>query len=206
MNIIHLLIKKFDIDYDQLVSLWREVSTCSYPNCKKKIKVGTLCPLHQSPCLFKTCLPSCKKCIPFRCSYNKSCTHPRIVNKEVCKKHEYVCPILIQTGKSKGRPCSKSCVDQRTCKAHQGMMMCSIPDCIFTCIKENQICDMHKNMNIKPICSIRKQDNYYVIKDTSIAIDIKKEVILGIVSENKIDCQMNPEIQFLCNFYQFKFN
>jgi len=208
INIIH---KQYfsHIKISHLINKWKKHNKCDIMfqgnkcnmECTKET-VYQYCLLHQEPiCLYQ-----------YISGKNKGqlCRNKTTERGLMCDKHKSRCTILIQSGPRMGVECQKKCISMTTtCKTHYGITMCSEPNCKKISIPNNKICSFHEkeqqyNQSLrKPKMYIRKYNDYYCIKDTNIAIDIGKCMILGYVDNNNLYPFNDKELTFYSTKYIF---
>ena len=199
---ISLIANRFSLSSSDVYDMWYACGIC------KKSKCGT-------PCFG----PYCKK--HQRCTFElthgarkgKPCGKPA-ESDSLCELHKeppVLCPILLQSGSKKHKPCHKQCVKGQTvCSSHEGIKMCSEKDCTKTsvsgvCLFHQKELERKKNRE-KPIVHIRFSAPYFIIRNTNIVIDPSLNVILGILDQDLLKPECTPEVQQACKTFQLRFH
>lgn len=122
------------------------------------------------------------------------------------------CPIIIQSGSRKGKKCGKKCLyNKLTCYSHDTLQMCSYEHCMRKCTSPDTICDFHKKeekrieMDSLPYPYVRWNDPFYVIKGTTIIIDIPNQLIRGYKKDLQCISEETDEIKKACSYYKLRF-
>ena len=123
-----------------------------------------------------------------------------------------LCPILLQLGKRKSRPCHKPCLRNKlTCSQHANLHMCIHEHCLHKCEEGDNICEFHKKEDRKleeaqrvyPI--IRWIDPFFIIKGTNIILDIDHHIIVGYKKDSSCISEETEEIKEACRNYSLRF-
>lgn len=122
------------------------------------------------------------------------------------------CPILLQSGKRKEKVCGKKCQEgKKTCSSHVSLHMCSNEECFRKCKEDETLCEYHQAQEKRTeeenrvYPSLRWEDPFYLIKGTSIIVDVSYNVIRGYKKELKCIPEETPEIKTACTTYQLRF-
>lgn len=122
------------------------------------------------------------------------------------------CPILLQSGVRKGKVCGMACVNgKNTCFNHMSLHMCSHNKCMRKCKEEETQCDYHTELERKTreqsrkYPSIRWNDPFYTIHDTTIIIDVANNVIRGYKKDQTCVTEETEEIKKACETYHLRY-
>jgi argonaute-like protein implicated in RNA metabolism and viral defense len=186
---INYMVKHYIPNKNELLSLWDTIKNDTCIKCSAR----ELCSVHLLKCSVKTCKLVCES------------------GKDTCKKHSTnYCPILLQSGVNKHKPCNKPCKNE-TCKSHQHAKMCSIKQCKKTSEPNTVLCINHrkeeqlKKINETPKIILRYYNFYYLIHNTQVVFDPIHNVSIGYITKDGICYERNDEVNVVCRKFNVTF-